>query len=237
MKTSIALGCVGLLVVACGGGKPANEAKTETSAAPSASAPATASPPASGGGDVRCIAGMTNKRPQGWKEAGFVVITVDGDEPKTFEIHDETGKVVGTNAAPKGREGREALRNAACRVGGFLVFLEKPAKGATSVKAIVLKPAKEDEAGDLAMMCKEPELPAGLDESQKLRIAVEIFEERLTSTKWRGWLFDMNDETRRGADDAAHVATKKKRGAELQAAAGKGTCWFGAALSGGGAPR
>lgn len=221
MHRSTAALALAVSLVACGGSSTPKSGAD----APTTSGAARSSPDA-------CLAAVTNKTPAGWSQVGTVVVAIEGDKPKTIEIKDAAGKVTSTEPAPATpKEMREATRLATCKAGGYLaVIVGAPPKGAASMTLAVLKPAREDEAGDVAVMCKEPsEIPADFDPAQKLVVAAQLFEERLTSSKWRGWLLGMTGELR-AADDAARVAIKKKHGAALADAA-KGSCWFATQLT------
>jgi hypothetical protein len=80
-------------------------------------------------------------------------------------------------------------------------------------------------------LCNQPAvITADFDDSQKRRVAVELYEESLTSKRWRGWLFDMSTKMRK-ADDASRAALFKAKADELDAAHGKNKeCWFASAL-------
>ena len=221
MRRAAATIAIAATVVACGGGA----AKPSGADAPTTSAPATGAP-------KTCLAAVTNKTPPGWSQVGTVVVKIEGDKPTTIEIKDSSGKVTSTEPAPKTpKEMREAMRLTTCKAGGYLAVVSgAPPKGATTMTFAVLNPVREDEAGDLASMCKEPaEIPADFDPSPKLAVAAQLFEERLTSAKWRGWLLGLSEELR-SADDAARVTIKKTHGAVLADAA-KGSCWFATQLT------
>lgn len=216
-----------LLVVAtaaCGGGAKSSPAPASgaPSAAPASSAPATAEPDA-GAPSGRCLASLARKRPAGWRDSGTLTVTLVDDHPT--KIGDQAIQ------AQTAEDARRALRDAVCRAGGVLGVLEgKPPKNGVATIAVVV-PAKEDEAADVALLCKEPKgMPRDLDDPQRLRIAFETYSEQLSSTKWRGWLFDMTDELAH-ADDAARRAIRKKYAATLKKAPGaSASCWFAAGL-------
>ncbi len=214
---------LGLSVSACGGGAPPAKSggdvpTTETS---HASAPG------------KCTATTSEKAPAGWVQAGSLVVSVAAGKPTTLDVKDASGKVLGSETLPAAKnDAREPIRLAVCKTGGVLGVVQggKPAPDATSVTLLTYKPAKEDETADVAMLCVMPgDIPPDFDESQRMRVAAMMFEERLTSPRWRTWLFDMSAELR-DAGDAAAVAIKRKHGTELQGAA-KGSCWFATQLS------
>jgi hypothetical protein len=212
-----------LLQVACGGPAQAPSA-AETSAAETS---ASADPSAKG----RCVGAIGKESPPGWLEVGSVVATVAGDRLVKLVLKDARGEVVATETPQAGKAaGRKAIADAPCKVGGVLLVVPaKEQEGDTTMR--IYKPAKEDEPGDVAQMCTMPsEIPESFDESQRARVAVAIFEERLTSPRWRAWLADMSAELEATSDDSAMVAIKRKRGAELQAA-GKRDCWFASQLA------
>ncbi len=218
--------CGGKPAEAPNGGAPAPAKTTETTQAkPEASAPAS---PASKG---RCVGAVSKKVPAGWVEVGAVAATIEGDRLVKLELKDASGKVVATETPGADKvAGRKAIADAPCKLGGVLLVV--PAKeqpGLTTLK--VYKPAKEDEAGDVALMCTNPaEIPADFDDSQRARVAVALFEERLTSSRWRAWLADMSAELAAASDEAGWIAIKRKRAPELKSAA-KGDCWFATQLA------
>jgi hypothetical protein len=96
----------------------------------------------------------------------------------------------------------------------------------------VVKPAREDEGADLAALCKEPPAPAGTDDAQRRRIAVEHHERHLTTARWRDWLFDLSAKLR-NSDDAGRAAIRASHADALSAAAKKASiedCWFASSL-------
>jgi hypothetical protein len=62
-----------------------------------------------------------------------------------------------------------------------------------------------------------PGASPALDEQQKVRLAVDFFDERLTTTKWRAWLHDVGGRKDQAADELATAA----RGASITS-----PCWF-----------
>lgn len=224
-----------VLVLAACGGKPAQSPESAT-ASPAKSAETTqakpeASTPAAPASKGRCVGAVSKKAPAGWVEVGSVSATIEADRLVKLELKDSAGKVVATESPGADKvAGRKAIADAPCKLGGVLLVV--PAKeqpGLTVLK--VYKPAKEDEAGDVATMCTMPsDIPADFDESQRVRVAVAIFEERLTSPRWRTWLADMTAELAAASDDAGAIAIKRKRAPELKSAA-KGDCWFAAQLA------
>ncbi len=202
-------------------------------------------PPAKAGGDVpstetshaaapgKCTATTSENVPAGWVQTGSLVVNVVAGKPSTLDVKDASGKVLSTEALPAAKkDAREPIRRAVCKTGGVLGVLQggKPARDAPTITLLTYKPAKEDEAGDVAMLCTMPvDIPGDFDASQRLRVAAMMYEERLTSPRWRTWLTDMGAELR-DASDAAEAAIKHKHGAELQGAA-NGDCWFAKQLS------
>lgn len=223
MRSRFSLGFVLLLVLsvfafACGS-SPAPSNPT----APASAAPSAAAVPAD---DGRCLAATTRKRPtSGWREVGQLVIEVQDGQPTSFEARDASGKVVEKKPAPKDRrEARELMKTLTCRVGGLLATLdgkEPPKNGTGTATMIVLEPTAPDEKGDVAMLCKEPvDMPGAdhaLDDQQTVRIAVDFYDERLTTKKWRAWLRDAGERKMQAADELAAAA----RDASITT-----PCWF-----------
>lgn len=213
-------------LLACGGG--AGPAKTPAAAQSTETSHASAS--------GKCTATTAEKAPAGWVQAGSLVVHVNAGSPASLELKDATGKVVATETLPAAKkDAREPIRLAVCKTGGVLGVVQggKPAPDATSVTLLTYKPAKEDEAGDVALLCTMPgDIPPDFDESQRMRVAAMMFEERLSSPKWRIWLSDMGAKLRDASDTDA-MAIKRKHGTELQGAAGpdRRACWFAAQLA------
>jgi hypothetical protein len=197
-----------------------------TTPSPSTGTPAGGTDPAPAAAE-ECLASLTKARPEGWVDAGELVVSVAGGKPTSIEVRDASGKVLGTRQADTSspEASRESLRKAVCEAGGILgVVLGKPPESGTTRIAAV-RPAKEDEAGDLERLCAEPrEIPPDFDLSQRVVVARAIYEETLTSRRYRSWLHGMDKAVK--ADDRAE---KARRVGELSAwakAAGKQACWF-----------
>lgn len=185
----------------------------------------------------RCLATTARRRPAGWIESGKIVVAVKDGQPTAFEAHDASGKVVASKAAPaNGEAARALLVSLTCQLGGLVATFEgdPPKQGVATATLPVLKPRAPDERADLATMCKPPEGlptgPDGPDELQEVRIAFDVYQESLTTPKWRGWLVDLLEASRKATDDAARLKVRKAKSDELKAAAGAakigGACWF-----------
>ncbi|HEY8091234.1 MAG TPA: hypothetical protein VIF09_25400 [Polyangiaceae bacterium] len=194
---------------------------SSTTVAPTAATGETPVPPAAG----ECLAAPARKAPEGWIDAGQIVVQVAAGKPVSLEVKDASGKTVqpsGPIDASSPRAAREAMRLAACTAGGLVFVVGAPPPETGAFPIAVLKPVKEDEAGDLAMLCAEPkDMPPGMDPSQKATIAAQMYGERLTSTRYRGWLRRLDKAVH--ADDAAGRAQSVD---ELARSAGKSGCWF-----------
>jgi hypothetical protein len=215
-----------VLQVACGG-NPVLPSESMPSGSETGDAP-TAGPSVDHG---RCVGAVGKEVPAGWLEAGSVVATVAGNSLVKLVLKDSRGEVVATETLAGDRAaGRKAIADAPCKVGGVLLVVPaKEQEGETTMR--IYKPEKADEPGDVAQMCTMPsEIDESFDESQRARVAVAIFEQRLTSPRWRAWLADMSAELEATSDESAMTAIKRKRGAELQAV-GKRDCWFAAQLA------
>jgi hypothetical protein len=158
------------------------------------------------------------------------VITVKDEMPTSYELLDASGKKVdsGEISAKGARAAGDAVAQKICKIDGVLAVYESKAEPTTgSMTASVVKPAREDEAGDLAMMCKPlaADLMKSTDESQQRRIAAQMYEETLSSKKWRGWMHEWSEKIRK-ADSGARPALLKGQADELDAAAKTKDCWF-----------
>lgn len=181
---------------------------------------------------------MAKKRPPGWVDTGVLVVRVVDGRPTSLDVRDASGKSLGSQpvaADATGPAAREAIAAATCRAGAVLAIspAEPPKSG--DVQLALVKPAKEDEPGDLGMLCTQPaEITPDFDPSQRVVIAAAGYEERLTSARWRGWLFSIRASLRTASTDADRVTIRRKGGADLSAAAksqGTASCWFATELS------
>jgi hypothetical protein len=168
-----------------------------------------------------------------WPQVGALLVTMQGGKPVTAELRNGTGQVLDTLKIGPGLDSRAILEQATCRLGGVLyeVPAGKPVDGPVELK--VLRAASPNEAEDLRRICSQPDMPEGFDPSQQARVAVEIFQETLTSPKWRTWLHQLKTEIRGAADDAAAAGIRHKYGADLASTAnagGRQDCWFAARL-------
>lgn len=219
-----------VLVAACGGPPPVG-------LPPAPSSLSSSSPPGATAEAAACYASLTAVRPAGWVEVGKLVITVKDGMPVGFELRDASGAKVdaGDVSLQSPRAAGDYVAQKVCRIGGVMaVYDGQPVDGRPMV-AIVVKPANEDPASDLADLCKEPiwKGGGGLDEAQKRRVAMATYEERLTSSRWRGWLFDMETKVRKTNDPAARAAAMSASAdvlAQAAVSAGIKDCWYAGAL-------
>jgi hypothetical protein len=177
------------------------------------------------------VGAIGKEAPPGWLEVGSVVATVAGDRLVKLVLKDSRGEVVATETPQADKAaGRKAIAEAPCKLGGVLLVVpQKEREGETTMR--VYKPAKEDETADVAQMCTMPsEIDESFDESQRARVAVALYEARLTSPRWRAWLADMSTELDAASDEPTKVTIKRKHAAALQGAA-KRDCWFAAQLA------
>jgi hypothetical protein len=222
MRALIALS---LAVAGCASTAPAPPASPPSTSTPEAAAASStpSSPPAAAG---ECFAAIARARPEGWIDTGKIIVTLADGKPTAIEIRDATGKagppVPLVTTSPEAS--RENLRTTICLAGGVLGVLPgKPPKSGT-VTLDVIRPSKEDVAGDLAILCSEPKgLTSDLDDSQKVVIARQIYGEQLTSVRYRGWLHHLG--LLRGASDADKARQFEILAADAKAA-GKSGCWF-----------
>src|SRR5688572_4106317 len=156
--------------------------------------------PSSTKSDARCVVGMARHKPtSGWTHVGSIIVTIEDRSTKSFEIQDANGKVLESKPAPKGdpKKSLALVEEATCKLGGMLAALDSdlPNQEGTAV-FLVLKPNAEDEKADVVMLCKLPEaMPDGIDGVQEMRLAFDLYEERLTTKKWRAWLKDLGEKS------------------------------------------
>jgi hypothetical protein len=211
---NIRLLAVPTLLFACagGGGTPA------VAPAPSAT---TDSRPAG-----ICTATIGDKVLAGWVPVGVVEVALRAGSPTSIQAVDAGGNVVGTEpvTSPDKLPEKVLVRNV-CLTGGLMgIFPERPGPQATSMKFLTYRPAKADESADLADLCSKPvEIEASYDQDQEMVHAWGVYGDRLTSTKWRTWLYQAS--ARVHANDATYIAVAHVVGAELQTQAQR-TCYF-----------
>jgi hypothetical protein len=167
-----------------------------------------------------------------WKQVGSLVVAVQGQEPASVEVRDASGRSIETVKVTNKKEMRSLAAKMTCRVGGVLYLAPagKPVDGMLEMK--VLAAASQDPTRDLQSFCGVPEMPQGFDPSQQRRVAVEIYEESLGTTRWREWLFTLSSKLQ-SAPEQEGAALRKKAGEELAAAAkqaGIQECWFATSL-------
>ncbi len=226
MKNALFVSLAVALVLGCGSSsKSAAEAKPPTT---ESKAPVSEGP---------CTATLTSERKPDWVETGTLTITLSADKPTGAILRDASRKPVMTDPMPSdGERATEWMLKSACAVGAVFLYLPKEQQTIKDGPVVVslLRPAKEDEAGDLAMLCHEPAgVPADFDPTQKLMVAVVQYDESLTSSRWRGWLRGMDVEMKKASGPDARRAIKGKGADELDAAAkkqGLGSCWLATAL-------
>lgn len=181
--------------------------------------------------DGRCLASITPKRVAGWTEHGRIVVALDDGQPTSMEAIDTAGASIAKRTAPKTKaEARAALKDLTCRLGGVVATLDGTApesRGAATATFVVLVPAVVDENADVLALCSEPEVQAG--DAQERRLTFDQLEQRLTSRRWRAWLFDLADEHER-TTGSERMTVHWRRADELAEAvrrAGlRGRCWF-----------
>jgi hypothetical protein len=181
-----------------------------------------------------CHGSFAKERPAGWVEVGKLVVVVKDEMPIGYELHDTAGKKVdsGDVDIKTARAAGDYVAGKICKIGGVLAIYDAKAGEGGQMVTTVVKPAREDEPGDLATLCKEPAGMASLDDAQKRRAAFDAYEALLTSSKWRSWLFDVYAKLHKAHDDArpAVMAEGGDSLAKAAAAANIKDCWFAASL-------
>ena len=160
-------------------------------------------------------------------------MVVQAGKPISAELRDAAGRVLDTLKIDPGQDTHALFAQAACRLGGvlFQAPADKPADGTVEWK--VLRPAAPNESEDLRRICSQPDIPAGFEPSQELSVAVQIFEQSLTSAKWRAWIHRLKAELGGASEPAAATSTRQKFATDLApaaSAAGLTDCWFAARL-------
>jgi hypothetical protein len=184
--------------------------------------------------EQRCLASFVKHRPAGWTDVGRLVIALEDGRPLSMTAEDTSGRSVETTLAPKSKEAAEnAMRELTCRLGGLALVVDAADGGQTATFA-VLAPSVADEKADVVALCREPEtIPEGADAHQRYRLAVESLDERLTTARWRGWLWDVLEGSAK-TQGFERASLRSEKADELHAAALAsgitGRCWYEAAL-------
>jgi hypothetical protein len=185
----------------------------------------------------RCVPALVHRTPAGWITAGKLTLTSQGGKPVSLEARDASGAVVvPKRALPEATaDAMKAMLGAICAAGAVVAVVPRPKPPPDgSADLALLRPGAPNEAADVTALCTEPELGSDLDDSQKVRVAVQVYEETLTSPKWRGWLLDFHEEMMRLEDRDRAVALRRAKGAELTSMAapnGATDCWFARMLA------
>lgn len=234
--------------VACFAGRVVGAAALATACGPTSppplanhdSAPAPAATPALEG---RCLASFARKRPAGWLEVGQLRIGVAEGRPTSIAAEDTRGLVAEMLAPPKTKEdARTAMRAFTCRLGGLVLVVDEdamasaaaaPDAGASTVLMPVFAPRVADERSDVLALCKEPAEDVPTDAVKRYRRAFDTLDERLTSRRWRAWLWDLLEEVDR-TEGIARETIRMEKADELRDAANRaqlgGPCWYEKAL-------
>ena len=212
-----ALACA-VAIVACASPRPA---KTAAGAAHGA-ASSSPTPAAIAPSHRRCLASFAATRPaSGWIETGKLLVSTRKGHAFAVEVRDARGHVVEFVRLMREHE----VLTVACKIDGVLLVLDGAPANDGVHSVTVLRPAREDERGDVALLCNKPAIPSAPDDAALWRATLDAFAERLTSTRWRTWLFDLDASIfgRRGDDDEP-----LRKADELEAAAksaGIAACW------------
>jgi hypothetical protein len=154
-----------------------------------------------------------------------MIVTMRAGHAVSSELRDTSGHVVESAALVKESD----LLLWPCKLGGVLavVELEPPFDGASTFT--ILRPLVEDPSADVVSLCTKPvELPADSEAGFLWAFARDLYAERLTSSRWRKWLFDLDEQLH--GERVAAARAKREKGDELEAAAnaaGLGSsCWM-----------
>jgi hypothetical protein len=126
----------------------------------------------------------------------------------------------------------------ACAAGGYLLVPDGD-QSATVMRGILLRPEVESEPGDLALLCAPPPGAHTINGRILRRDAVDAYEERLTTRRWRVWVAAVEEiggfYLGGDGDDPGKRAIWVAKAAELDAAALKAgitSCWLVSEISG-----
>ncbi len=142
----------------------------------------------------RCLASFAAKRPaSGWLEVARLVVTMRKGHAFAVEIHDASGKVTDFVRLMRERE----LLPITCKLGGVLAVADAPVVDGTETMT-VMRPVAEDERADVRAACVPPDPPDDEWDAQRMN---DQLASRLTSTRWRTWLFDLRAAMNHEDDD------------------------------------
>lgn len=196
-----------LLLLSCG------SSRRDVSTSASANTPPTATP-ASTGGQEKCYAEPTDRRPDGWVVAGTMIVTSRARHAVSVELRDTSGRLVESAALVEDSD----VISFACKVGGVLAVLEHELAVDGPSTFTILRPSVEDASADVVSLCTKPaELQVDSDGGFHWMFARGVYAERLTSSRWRKWLFELDEQLH--GDKVAAERAKREKGDELEAAA------------------
>jgi hypothetical protein len=202
MKLAAIASLLATVAAAACGGSPAPAAPNAPSAPNSPTAPTPTALDAASAGP--CLAAVLERRPTAPVDEVGKIIVHHVAPDCSIEAKGKDGATTKTPVACKGgREAREAMKKAACSLGGDALWVvgAPPSEATPIVELAVGRYTKPDEAADLKLVCApfgtlpmpdgKTMDPSSVDESQRARLRAMVLEENLTSRKWRMWLHDL----------------------------------------------
>lgn len=200
--------------------------------------PAEDGAPAQGNGP--CLARTAREVPAGWTGGGTLVVAVKSGRPTKLTLVDAGGKTLASETPVDERDIAKQITSLTCRANAWLAVPGTPPprdKADAEVSFTLHRPARSDEAADVALLCTMPREAAdpSADEPQRAAIAAEVYSERLTTVRYRSWFYELDRELGAAQSDTDRITVKQKHGAKLASLLGTSKaapdCWFAKVLN------
>lgn len=213
--------------------------KATPAVVPVASAtPAADETPAQGNGP--CLARTAREAPPGWTRGGTLAIAVQSGRPTKLTLVDAGGKTVASETPVDEKDIAKQITSLTCRANAWLAVPGTPPprdKTDAEVSFTLYRPAKNDEAADVALLCTMPKEAAdpSADESQRAAIAAEVYSERLSTIRYRSWFYELDRELGAAQSETDRITVKQNNGAKLasllKTSKAPPDCWFAKVLN------
>ena len=191
-------------------------------------------------GNGPCLARTAREAPAGWTRSGSIAIAVQSGRPTKLTLADAGGKALATETPVDEKDIAKQITSLACRAGTWLAVPGTPPprdKADAEVTFALYRPAKSDDAADVALLCSMPKEAAdpSADESQRAAIAAEVYSERLSTVRYRSWFYELDRELGAAQTDTDRITVKQNNGVKLasllKASKAAPDCWFAKVLN------
>lgn len=192
-------------------------------------------------GNGPCLARTAREAPAGWTRGGTIAIAVQSGRPTKLTLVDAGGKTLASETPVDEKDIAKQITSLTCRAGTWLAIPGAPPprdKADAEVTFALYRPAKSDEAADVALLCTMPREAAdpSADESQRAAIAAEVYSERLSTVRYRSWFYELDRELGAAQSDTDRITVKQRNGTKLASLlkaskAAPPDCWFAKVLN------